>query len=87
MCDDRISGNEIAITHELLSKMLAVRRPSVTTSLHILEGLGLIKSERGVVVIRNRPGLERFASDAYGWPEHEYLRLMQESRPGIEVDF
>ncbi len=77
MCDDRISGNEIAITHKFLSIMLGVRRPSVTTSLHVLEGLGLIKSERGVVFICNRPGLERYARDAYGWPEREYSRLMQ----------
>jgi len=77
MCDDRISGHEIALTHEFLSVMLAVRRPSVTTSLHILEGLGLIKSERGVVIIRNRQELERYARDAYGWPERESARLMQ----------
>ncbi|WP_266018356.1 Crp/Fnr family transcriptional regulator [Brucella intermedia] len=77
MCDDRISGHKISLTHEFLSVMLAVRRPSVTTSLHILEGMGLIKSERGVVFIRNRHELERYAGDAYGWPERESARLMQ----------
>ncbi len=77
MCDDRLSGHEIALTHEFMSVMLAVRRPSVTTSLHILEGLGLIKSERGIVFIRNRHELEHYARDAYGWPERETARLMQ----------
>lgn len=76
MCDDRISGSEIALTHEFMSIMLAVRRPSVTTSLHILEGLGLIKSVRGAVLIRSRRALEQYARDAYGWPEKEYSRLM-----------
>ncbi|WP_043061985.1 Crp/Fnr family transcriptional regulator [Brucella anthropi] len=85
MCDDRILGKEIAITHEFLSIMLAVRRPSVTNSLHVLEGLGLIKSERGVVFIRNRHGLERYARDAYGWPEKEYVRLMQGFEPVGDV--
>ncbi|PWL16459.1 Crp/Fnr family transcriptional regulator [Falsochrobactrum shanghaiense] len=77
MCDDRIMGNEIELTHEFLSIMLAVRRPTVTTSLHVLEGQGLIRSERGNIIIRNRSGLEQYAHDAYGRPETEYFRLMQ----------
>ncbi|MBW9117323.1 Crp/Fnr family transcriptional regulator [Rhizobium cauense] len=76
MCHDRVSGNEIGLTHEFISLMLAVRRPSVTTSLHILEGNGFIKSERGNIIMRNRPAMEEFARDAYGKPEEEYRRLM-----------
>ena len=76
MCDDRIEGLEMALTHELMSMMLAVRRPSVTTSLHVLEGNGFIKAERGRIVIRDRHGLEDFAGDAYGAPEAEYRRLI-----------
>lgn len=78
MCHDRLPGNEIPLTHDALSLMLAVRRPSVTTSLHILEGNGLIRSERGLITIRNRTGLEEYAKDAYGKPEEEYRRLMQD---------
>lgn len=78
MCHDRVAGNEIGLTHDFISLMLAVRRPSVTTSLHILEGNGFIRSERGVITIRNRPGLEEFAQDAYGRPEQEYRRLMKD---------
>lgn len=76
MCDDRVRGDRIAITHDFLARMLAVRRPSVTTALHILEGNGFIKSERGLVTMRNRAGLEEFGHDAYGRPEAEYRRLM-----------
>lgn len=78
MCHDRVHGNEVALTHDFLSLMLAVRRPSVTTSLHVLEGNGFIKAERGVVMIRNRPALQEFAHDAYGKPEEEYRRLMKD---------
>ncbi|NLS00404.1 Crp/Fnr family transcriptional regulator [Rhizobium sp. P38BS-XIX] len=78
MCHDRVSGNEIALTHEFISLMLAVRRPSVTTSLHVLEGNGFILSQRGNITIRNRPALEEFAHDAYGKPEEEYKRLMKD---------
>ena len=56
--------------------MLSVRRPSVTTSLHVLEGNGFIRAERGTITIRDRAALEDYAHDAYGKPEEEYHRLM-----------
>lgn len=55
--------------------MLAIRRPSVTTSLHVLEGNHFIRSERGVIIVRDREALKAFAS-AYGTPEREYERLV-----------
>lgn len=69
MCHDRVRDGELTVTHEFLSIMLGVRRPSVTTSLHVLEGEGLIRAQRAHVTIRDRPGLEAFAQDAYGAPE------------------
>lgn len=76
MCHDRADGSDISLTHEFMSIMLAVRRPSVTTALHVLEGKKLIYSERGVVSVRNRAGLEAFARNAYGECEKEYERLI-----------
>jgi len=81
MCDDRVDS-DLPLTHEFLSLMLAVRRPSVTTALHVLEGNGFIRAERGCVVIRNRAALEEFAGDAYGVPEAEYERLIGPLNPG-----
>lgn len=76
MCHDRIDGNELVLTHDFMSIMLAVRRPSVTTSLHVLEGNGFIRSERSCIIIRNREAMEEFAGDSYGKPEREYERLI-----------
>lgn len=76
MCHDRSRSDEMAVTHELLSVLLGVRRPSVTTALHVLEGEGFIRSLRGSVIIRDRSALETFAHDSYGRPEAEYRRLM-----------
>lgn len=76
MCHDRTDGDEISLTHEFLSIMLAVRRPSVTTALHVLEGRKLIYSARGVIIVRDRAALEQFAQDAYGEAEREYERLL-----------
>ena len=87
MCHDRSPGGEIALTHEFLGIMLAVRRPSVTGSLHVLEGNRLIRAVRGCVTIRDRQGLEEFAHDAYGRPEAEYEQLIGTlgwQRPGSD---
>ena len=76
MSHDRVGGHELLLTHEFLSVMLAVRRPSVTTALHVLEGNRVIRAERGVITVTDRGGLEEFAADAYGRPEAEYERLI-----------
>ena len=76
MTHDRSSSDDLPITHDYMSIMLGVRRPSVTQALHILEGQRLVVSERGCVTVRDRTGLERLAGDAYGKPEAEYRRLI-----------
>ncbi|MER8447381.1 Crp/Fnr family transcriptional regulator [Mesorhizobium sp. M1066] len=76
MCDDRVHGNPLSITHEFLSIMLGTRRPGVTIGLQMLEGLGLIYSRRGEVLIRDRDGLKACADGFYGRPETDYVRLV-----------
>jgi CRP-like cAMP-binding protein len=76
MVHDRSNSDDLALTHNFMALMLAVRRPSVTTSLHVLEGNGFIRTDRGYVAIRDRAALEAFAGDCYGTPEREYRRLL-----------
>ncbi len=76
MCDDRVPGDTIDITHEFLSIMLGVRRPGVTVATQILEGKGLIRANRGNIVIRDREGLIASANGGYSEPEVEYERLI-----------
>ena len=76
MTHDRSLSDDLPITHDYMSIMLGVRRPSVTQALHILEGRRLILSERGCITVRDRSGLEHLAGDAYGKPEAEYRRLI-----------
>ena len=76
MAHDRADGDELALTHDYMAVMLAVRRPSVTTALHVLEGNRLIRGTRGVVTVRDRAALEEFADGSYGRPEIEYGRLI-----------
>lgn len=37
MAHDRLAGDALALTHEFLSMMLAVRRSGVTVATHLLE--------------------------------------------------
>lgn len=76
MCHDRVNADVLEITHEYIAFLLGIRRPSVTTALHILEGHKLIRSNRGTIIVVNRGGLERFAAGCYGLPEREFERLL-----------
>ena len=75
MCQDRV-GDEMPLTHEFLSLMLAVRRSGVTEALHVLEGEHLIRAKRANIVVLNRGGLIERAGGSYGVPEDEYIRLI-----------
>jgi CRP-like cAMP-binding protein len=76
MTHDRIDGSDVELTHEFLAVMLGVRRPGVTVAIHILEGKGLIRANRGLLVIMDRDGLEAHANGSYGSAEAEYRRLI-----------
>lgn len=76
MCQDRIDSDRVDLTHEFLSVMLGVRRSGVTDALHILEGKGLVRSNRGEIIIKDREGLIILGDGAYGMAELEYQRIM-----------
>jgi CRP-like cAMP-binding protein len=76
MCHDRMEGDELNFTHELLSIMLGVRRPGVTVATHVLEGAKMIRATRGRLTVLSREKLEEAAGGSYGVPEAEYERLI-----------
>lgn len=76
MNHDRLEGDKIKLTHEQLGIMLGVRRATVTDTLHVLEGKGLIRSTRGVIVVRDRVQLLALAGESYGAAETEYARFI-----------
>ncbi|WP_037082613.1 Crp/Fnr family transcriptional regulator [Neorhizobium vignae] len=80
MSHDRLGG-DLPLTHDFLALMLGVRRPSVTDTLHLLEGERLIKASRSLIAIRQREKLQALAGDAYGAPEAEYRRLISTRWP------
>jgi CRP-like cAMP-binding protein len=76
MCHDRIDGDDVHLTHEFMSMMIAAQRTGVTLTLHILEGAGMIQSQRARITILDRGKLEQLAGESYGQPEAEYRRLI-----------
>jgi hypothetical protein len=75
MTDDRITRDDLPLTHEFLSLMIGTRRASITEATHVLEGEGLIRATRGRITVRDRSGLQARAGSAYGVAEREYDRL------------
>lgn len=73
---DRLTGDDIEMTHGEMGIMLGVRRASATDVLHVLEGSGAIRSTRGHITIRDRALLETIAGETYGDAEAEYRRLI-----------
>lgn len=76
MTHDRVDGNDLPLTHEFLSLMLAVRRPGVTEAIHALQEQGLMSTSRGSITVLDRAGLEAAACECYGIVEKEYARLL-----------
>lgn len=75
MAHDRMEGDVIPITHDLLSVMLGVRRPGVTTALQYLEDRKAVATERGKITVYDRKFLERVAGPFYGPAEAAQFRL------------
>jgi CRP-like cAMP-binding protein len=78
MCEDRLASRHIPLTHELVALMLGVQRPGVTLAMGELEDRGLIRGERGLIHILDRPTLIAMTNGTYGLAESEYERLFAE---------
>ena len=76
MTHDRIQGDEINLTHEILSIMLGVRRATVTDVIGDLEEQGVVGTGRGKVIILKRSALEAAACECYRDVRDEYKRLL-----------
>jgi CRP-like cAMP-binding protein len=73
---DRLQGNELVMTQELISNMLGVRREGVTESALKLQTLGFIRYSRGRITVLDRPGLELRTCECYAVVKKEYERLL-----------
>jgi CRP-like cAMP-binding protein len=73
---DRLPGNKLKMTQELIANMLGVRREGVTHAASELQKAGLIKYHRGEITVLDRQKLEASACECYAVVKKEYDRLL-----------
>jgi CRP-like cAMP-binding protein len=73
---DRLPGNELIMTQELIANMLGVRREGVTEAAGNLHKAGLINYSRGHITVLDRPGLEQRTCECYQVVKMEFDRLL-----------
>jgi CRP-like cAMP-binding protein len=73
---DRSSGCEMQITQAQIANLLGVRREGVTGAAHDLQRAGAFRSQRGRIIVLDRPKLEQRACECYAVIGREYARLL-----------
>ena len=73
---DRLPGNQLTMTQELIANMLGVRREGVTDAAGKLQKHGVIEYSRGQITVLDRPGLEKLSCECYAVVKRETDRLL-----------
>jgi CRP-like cAMP-binding protein len=77
---DRLAGDELVVTQELIANMLGVRREGVTEAAGKLRKAGVISYYRGHITVLDRPLLEQRVCECYGVVKKESDRLLTSPR-------
>ena len=78
---DRLPGNEVSMTQQLIGNMLGVRRAGVTEATESLEENGVIRYSKGRITVLNRAKLEKRACECYAAVRSEIKRLLAYELP------
>lgn len=73
---DRSSAVELSMTQEGVANLLGVRREGVTAAALKLQHAGVIRYQRGHIVVLDRDRLERCACECYASAKREHQRLL-----------
>lgn len=76
MSQDRVRCAPLQLTHELIARLMGVRREGVTEAAVRLQRSGLIRYTRGSITVTDRAGLERAGCECYGRVRAEHQRLL-----------
>ena len=82
---DRLDGTEIPVTHDLLGRMLGIRRAGVTVVISEMETQGILQRGRGQIEIIDRDQLEAAACHCYDFIRREYERLITPNSPSTDT--
>ena len=72
---DRVGADEFSLSHEFLSIMLGVHRPTVSVALGTLQRAGFISSRRGRIQVLDDCGLEEASCECYRAIRTHFERL------------
>ena len=75
---DRLPGDDLVMTQELIANMLGVRREGVTEAAGKLQREGTISYSRGRITVLDRPRLEHSVCECYAVVKKEYDRLLSD---------
>ena len=81
---DRIGGDLVPLTQDVLAQMLGVRRTTVTIVARLLQTAGLIRYRRGQIQIVDRAALEQRACECYRSIRELTDRLLPETAERTE---
>jgi CRP-like cAMP-binding protein len=73
---DRMPGDELVMTQQLIANMLGVPLREMTEGVLSLQTAGFIRYSAGDIVILDRSGLEGLTCECYGVVKKEYDRLL-----------
>jgi CRP-like cAMP-binding protein len=80
---DRLQGNELLMTQDLIANMLGVRREGVTEAAGKLQADGVIQYSRGHIKVLDRVKLEERVCECYAVVKKEFDRLLPYKIPGL----
>ncbi len=72
---DRLSSNQLVMTHELIATMLGVRREGISDAAGKLQKQGVIRYSRGRISVLSRTRLEALSCECYSAVKKETDRL------------
>jgi CRP-like cAMP-binding protein len=82
---DRLSSNQLIMTHELIATMLGVRREGISDAAGKLQKQGVIRYSRGRISVLSRSGLEQLSCECYSAVKKETDRLRSMSCTGMRA--
>jgi DNA-binding transcriptional ArsR family regulator len=72
---DRVPGDLLPVTHDVLAQLLGVRRTTVTLTMSKLRQAGAVPSDRRGFIEIDRARLERVACDCYALMQRNIDRM------------
>jgi CRP-like cAMP-binding protein len=72
---DRVSADRFSVTHEFLAMLLGCSRPSASLVIENFQHRGILRVERGRIIVIDRGGLMKASCECYEVIKDTYLQI------------